>query len=236
MSAGNIASDIQSLAPGKVIDLFVVDATKYGQGILRYHSGTNSLETDIIWQGNTYTRFPVEITGFEKSGKGVSPRPQLTFSKVGPGQILATLLRQYNYFMGCKVTRKRTLAKYLDAANFPGGVNPLADPNSYFMDEIFYVDRMAEDSPEGLQLELAAATDIAGVAIPRRQIVANLCPTLYRSAECGYSGGAVAKADDTPTALLAEDVCGKRPTSCKLRFGANAQLPYGGFASAGLLT
>ena len=32
---------------------------------------------------------------------------------------------------------------------------------------------------------------------------------------------------------LADDVCGKRLTSCKARFGENAQLPFGAFPTAG---
>ena len=33
---------------------------------------------------------------------------------------------------------------------------------------------------------------------------------------------------------LAEDVCGKRVASCKLRFGDNGELPFGSFPGAGL--
>jgi lambda family phage minor tail protein L len=67
--------------------------------------------------------------------------------------------------------------------------------------------------------------------LPRRIITQNYCQWKYRSSECGYTGGAVAKVDDTPTSNLNEDVCGKRVSSCQLRF-VNQSLPFGGFPGA----
>jgi len=34
---------------------------------------------------------------------------------------------------------------------------------------------------------------------------------------------------------LAQDVCGKRVSSCEVRFGTNAELPFGGFPAAALI-
>jgi lambda family phage minor tail protein L len=44
----------------------------------------------------------------------------------------------------------------------------------------------------------------------------------------------VADANDAATSDSTKDVCGKRLTSCKLRFGQNNPLPYGGFPAAAL--
>ncbi|WP_370450709.1 hypothetical protein [Corallococcus sp. CA047B] len=41
----------------------------------------------------------------------------------------------------------------------------------------------------------------------------------YRGEGCGYAGPPAAKLDDTPTSSAAEDRCGKRLASCKLRSG-----------------
>lgn len=71
--------------------------------------------------------------------------------------------------------------------------------------------------------------------LPRRQCVQNVCPWQYRSAECGYTGGAVADKNDQATTDVAQDRCGKRLTSCRLRFGAFAELPFGGFPGCGLV-
>ena len=39
--------------------------------------------------------------------------------------------------------------------------------------------------------------------------------------------------NDNVESSLANDRCGKRVSSCKLRFGANNALPFGSFPSAG---
>jgi lambda family phage minor tail protein L len=112
-------------------------------------------------------------------------------------------------------------------------VNPTADPDAHFADEIWFVNRKAEENAVFIDFELATASDVSGAKIPRRQCIANVCTWQYRGAECGYAGGAVADINDVPTAVLASDQCGKRLASCKLRFGAFAKLPYGGFPAAG---
>jgi lambda family phage minor tail protein L len=48
-------------------------------------------------------------------------------------------------------------------------------------------------------------------------------------AYCGYNGPAVADSDDVATDDPARDQCGGRVRSCKLRFGQDKPLPYGGF-------
>lgn len=228
----SIASDIQKLAPGALVELFELDATAIGgTGIDRFHAGANGLGGDVVWQGNTYTRFPLEAEGFDLTSSGQSPRPRLRVANIGG--VFAALAAELDGLVNAKVTRKRTFSRYLDAVNFPGGVNPEADPNAGFDDEVYYIDRKSENKIY-VEFELSAACDLAGVQLPRRQVIANVCIWKYRGGECGYAGGAVALANDQPTTDIALDRCGKRVTSCKLRFGSNAELPYGGFPATGL--
>ena len=88
---------------------------------------------------------------------------------------------------------------------------------------------------EVVEFELAASFDLEGVALPRRQIVQNVCPWTYRGAECGYTGLSYFNGNDAAVTSAAQDACGKRLSSCKKRFGANAELPFGGFPAAGLI-
>jgi lambda family phage minor tail protein L len=75
-------------------------------------------------------------------------------------------------------------------ANFPGGVSPYSpDPTAEFPREIYYVDRKTIENREVVEFELAAAFDLAGVSAPKRQCIANICQWIYKSTECGYSGG-----------------------------------------------
>ena len=113
--------------------------------------------------------------------------------------------------------------------------NPTADPQACLPDDVFYVSQKVNENPNIVEFELAPATDLQGVMLPARQIIANYCTHIYRGEECGYAGGACAKADDTPTTDLALDRCGKKLSSCKKRFGENGDLPFGGFIGAGLV-
>jgi len=228
-----IRTDIQKLAPGAIVELFEVDLTPFGGGLLRFHAGTNGLLQNLTWQGNVYTAFPVQASGFDFNGQGQVARPKLIVANV-VGAITALVL-QYQDIVGAKVTRRRTLAKYLDAVNFPGGTNPSADPTAEFPLDVFYVDRKSAETNEVVEFELAPAMDLTGVMLPRRQIIQNICIWGYRSSECGYTGTVYFNTNDQPVATLAQDVCGKRLSSCRARFGQFAELPYGGMPAAGLL-
>lgn len=227
-----IRADIQKLAPGAIVELFELDLTSFGGTVLRFHAGTNELMGNVVWQGNTYTAFPVQATGFDFNGNGQQVRPKLLAANVA-GSITALVL-QYDDIVGAKLTRHRTLVKYLDAVNFTGGVNPSADPTAEFPLDVYYVDRKSAENNALVEFELAPAMDVTGVKLPRRQIIQNVCPWAYRGAECGWTGTTYYDASDTAT-TLANDVCGKRLSSCKVRFGQYAELPFGGFPAAGLL-
>jgi lambda family phage minor tail protein L len=227
-----IAADIQTLNPGSIVELFVLDATALGGTINRFHSGVNELSANVVWKANSYSPLPLKAEGFERTGQGLIPRPTLTISNISG--LIATLIQTYDDLIGAKLTRERTMIKYLDAVNFGSG-NPDADPSVFFPDEVYFVNQKISENKAVVEFELSAAWDVHGVKLPRRQILQNICPWVYRSAECSYAGGAVAELDDTPTAILDDDECGKRIASCKLRFGANGLLPFGGFPGSGLI-
>ncbi len=227
-----IRSEIQKLVPSAVIELFVLDLSLFSQGSVYFHAGTNSLQQRLTWQGKTYDAFPIQVEGFEFNGNGQIPRPKLKVANV-TGAITAIVLI-YQDLVGAKITRKRTLAKYLDAVNFPGGVNPTADPTAEFADDIYYIDRKSRETRDVIEFELAASFDLEGVNLPRRQIVQNVCPWRYRSSECGYTGASYFDANDQSVPISTQDICGKRLSSCQARFGQNAELPFGGFPAAGL--
>ncbi len=228
-----IQQDLQGLAGGSLVELFELDATNIGGTLLRFHNGKNGLGNDVVWNGNTYTAFPIEAEGFEFSGRGQLPRPVLRVANVTG--LLGALVRSYQDLVGSKLTRKRTLVKYLDAVNFPGGVNASADPSAALPDDVYFIDRKASENKVLIEFELAAAFDVAGVQLPRRFVVQNVCPWAYRGGECGYTGTAYFDRLDAPVGTLEADVCGKRLGSCKIRFGEYAELPFGGFPAAGLV-
>jgi len=232
MTTANIYNEIQQLAPSAVIELFVLDATNVGGQILRFHAGTNHIRGNIIWQAQHYLAFPIQVSGFELKANGGLPRPKIIIAN--PNGMITTLLLQTDDLLGAVLTRKRTHAKYLDTANFPKG-NVTADPQAAYADDVFFIDRKVNENREFIEFELAAALDLQGVKLPRRQIIQNLCTWHYRGAECGYNGHKYFLVDDTPTKYREQDRCGKRLSSCQQRFGEHAELPYGGFPAAGLI-
>jgi lambda family phage minor tail protein L len=131
----SITSEIQKLEPSAIIELFVLDASAFGGDVLRFHAGTNGLRQNLVWQGNTYTAFPVQASGFDMSGNGQLPRPKLQVANITGA--ISLLVLTYDDMLGAKITRKRTLVKYLDAVNFPGGTNPTADSTAEFADDVF---------------------------------------------------------------------------------------------------
>jgi lambda family phage minor tail protein L len=231
--SAKISSELQKLAPSSVIELFQLDATNFGGEIYYFHAGTNGLKDELVWQNNTYFPFPIKINGFEFSGKGQLPRPTMSVSNVT--SIITTLVLEFDDLLGAKITRKRTMAKYLDAVNFAGGVNPNADSTAEFPDDVYFIERKVNENRESVEFELAASFDVEGVQLPRRQIIQNICPWKYRGAECGYAGTAYFDINDVSVPVIGQDVCGKRLNSCEIRFGATNELPYGGFVAAGLV-
>lgn len=209
----SVATDVSQLAPLEVVEMFVFDATGIGGGdILYWHPGTTVSDNAIVWQGTEYQPFPVIADGFEMTAEGKLPRPTLKVSNIGG--LIGNFLRGADDALGAKVTRKRTLGKYLDAVNFPGG-NPNADPNAAFPDEIWFVARKVTENPIYVEIELAVPFDVEGIMLPRRQVIAGTCQWVYRSVECTYSGPPVLNDPVYPGV----DKCSKSLTACRLRFG-----------------
>ena len=126
MSTAPIITDLQKINPSAIIELFTLttDATLHGSAqTYRFHNGTSlNANGDIIWAGNQYLKMPIQAEGFAFQ-KGQLPRPTLTISNA-LGTITAILLNVNqvttgNDLTGATVTRIRTLARYLDAVNFP---------------------------------------------------------------------------------------------------------------------
>jgi len=225
-----IQEQLQSLEPSAIIELFELELTQAVNGIDQtyyYHAGTNELIADIVFAGKTYSAYPIEADGFEVTSKGTLPRPSMRIANAN--NAISALLVLYNPLQA-KVTRIRTCKKFLDAVNFSGG-NATADPTAKFEDEIWYIDRVANENPQLVEFELTSKLDLTNLALPRRQVLEH-CPWKYRGAECGYRGTRYFDLNDQATSA-ANDQCAKRYTSCAKRF-LTGKLPFGGFPGARL--
>lgn len=265
-----LAEQLQALAPTAIIDLFDIKLTLERNGVddtLRYHAGKNGLISDIVFDGKTYPAAPVEIDGFEFTGKGTLPRPTLRVANVNGA--ISSLLALYNP-LGARVRRIRTFAKFLDTVNFAtnpsffpeeGSIsspfvgpiapfatqqgdtlialttNDTADPDAKMV-ETWYIDRVASENLQLVEFELTAKLDLTNLQLPRRTVT-EFCQWEYRERECPYRGKQYFDINDQRVSSADQDVCGKRLSSCKLRFpnGKSSRsnaLPFGGFPGARL--
>jgi len=178
MSSAAIVSNLQNTNPSAIIELFTLalDNSLHGATtVYRFHAGSSLKDNgELVWAGNTYQRFPIQAEGFAFR-KGMLPRPTLTVSNA-LGTITAILAAVNattagNDLTGATVTRIRTLAKFIDAVNFPSNVNPYGtpDPTAEFPQEIYKIDRKSAENREVVQFELASVLDIAGIRAPQRQ-------------------------------------------------------------------
>lgn len=218
-----IQSDVQKLEPGHIVTLLEVDLTNMGGDVYRLHSHMQAGQ--IMWQGNIYDPWPYEADGFAMSDSG-SASPRLRLANIDG--LISSLCILYDDIIGAQVTRHKTLAKYLDGM-------PDADPNEHFPIERWIVEQKFSETNESVEFELSNALNFDGIQLPRRLVLYGTCQWKYRSAECEYVGPPVADQFDNPTDDPEKDQCGLRLQSCKLRFGENEPLPYGGFPAAGII-
>ena len=240
-----VHEQLQSLEPSAIIELFELELTKTVNGIdqtYRFHAGTNDLVANIVFNEQTYSAYPIEVDGFELTSKGTLPRPSMRISNADSA--ISALIAQFNP-LHAKVTRIRTCKKFLDAVNFTGGTNATADPTAKFNDEIWYIDRIATENLQLVEFELTSKLDLTNLQLPRRKVLEH-CPWVYRGqmpdanqlqqgGECGYRGTRHFDINDNPVTSEADDVCGKRFSSCALRF-VDEQLPFGGFTGSRIQT
>ena len=187
-------SELQKINPNSIIELFeleLVEGLHYATGnptnvptIFRFHSGGNiDTYADIVWQSNTYEKLPIEASGYEYTGKGQIPRPQLTMSNLGgitrSGSvirvtdllILTNLVTPHNDLLDAKLTKRTITADALDASNFTGNTNPFGTPSSNeFPKEIYFIDRKIQESRDAVSFELVSRLDMQNKRIPARQV------------------------------------------------------------------
>ena len=258
MTNAAIANAIQEIAPGALIELYQLELNVAQHGIEEtyyFHAGTSmNNNSELIWNGQPYMALPIEVEGFEYNGQGTLPRPKLRISNI-LGTITVLILTLPEGLEGAKLTRIRTLARFIDSANFSGYLlaednfaflyedntfifqetdSPFGtpDPTAEFPREIYFVDRKSAENRDVVEFELASAFDMAGIRAPKRQCITR-CQWVYRSPECSYTGTNYFNASDEPVGNANQDVCGKRVDSCKARFGANSELPHGGYVGIG---
>lgn len=245
MANSPILEQLQKLEAGAKVRLIEVDCTSFGGSVLRFHNYNVDYtpaellkfqqdQVDeippkkIVWQGNEYSTWPYLFEGIEWDGTGKTPQPTLDVANVD-GSISAMCLVLQNLF-GAKVTEHITFQQYL-----PDGDDP--DDTMEFT-QTWFITRKTGENQSAVSFELSSPADFTGVQLPRRQIY-SVCHWAmngaYRGPDCGYTGVAYFTDKGVPTDNPALDQCGGLCLDCKLRFGAQNPLPFGGFIASSLI-
>ena len=131
-------SELQQTNPSAIIDLYeleLVEGLHYATGnplgietVYRWHSGVaQNSQGELVFNSNTYSQMPIEAEGFDYKGssqKSSLPRPTLRISNLlsTVSTILAEIngITPHNDLIGAKVTRFRTMAKFISSTNLSG--------------------------------------------------------------------------------------------------------------------
>lgn len=227
-----IQQEIQKLDTDPYVELYELDLSKYGEGIFRWSPNVLPNGNNIVFGGNTYLPMDLKAEGFEWNGRGKPPTPTLSL----PGTLLSFigLMNDYNDLRGCPLTRIRTFLRFLDGQTSPNSAQ-------IFAKDVYKIDRVTSKNKYIITFELTSIIDQQGTSLPTRTVAADYCPWIYRKHSsgsftyhptdraCPYQGSSYFRADNTVTTNPAEDSCAKTVSACKLRFGQNSVLPFGGF-------
>ncbi len=218
---------------GVYVELYTIDLTSVG-GDFRYWTPSHpDGDTPIVWNGHSYTHVDIQIEGFSKVTSGSLPRPQVGISNAF--NVVGALAAIYGDLIGCSITRTKTLYEFLDD-------QPGADNTQYWPLEIYRVERKVLQNKNKVIFELSSPIDSPNMRLPRCLMSRDVCLLRYRRYEggafvydratCPYEGSNYYDKNGNQTSAQ-KDVCGKKVSDCKLRFGASSTLPFGGFPGLG---
>ena len=190
-----IGKSLIELEPSAILELyelyFDVEQEPY-----RFHSGTNNLLKNIVWNGNEYSASAIEVEGFEANLMGRLPRPKVTVANVD--YTISNILRDYSDFRNGKFIRIRLFLKHLDGINFDEGENPFGtpDPLSYISQERYLISQKIIENKQIIQFELITPFDLQSLETATRAIYGRYCYWQYRGAGCGYQGDLICQEND----------------------------------------
>ncbi len=226
-----IQEEVQRLEQDAIVTFCVIDATSIGGGIFRF---THPRNGTITFGGHSYIPIDFETEGFEVRAEGEPSTPKITVQTTD--SFVPAFVETLDDGRGAIFTRYRTYRMFLDDGSDP-------DTSQIFPAEIYYIERKSKDDrTEGvIEWELSSVLDQEGMMFPTRQVVRGYCDYLYRRrvggawvpGTCPYADSRYFTRSGVSTGSPENDVCGKKLSDCKVRFGENGVLPYRGFPGVG---
>ncbi|EKU98049.1 lambda-like phage minor tail protein L [Leptolyngbya sp. PCC 7375] len=209
---------IQELSQDTFIDLFEVSGYNPESPFDKFRFANH---VGVQFGGKAYQPLACSIETIEYTSEGQQPEVGLTVSD--NGGIITDLILLYNNMEGAAVKVVRTQARYLDG-------QPQADPTAILAEADFIIIRRDQHTPgDAITFTLSNPIEVDGAKLPGR-ICLRTCIWVYRDPDtCGYTGSTRFTLSNQRTLNPALDKCAKSITACRLRFGNNAVLPFGGY-------
>lgn len=202
-SIKKIQSESSRLETSALITLFEIDLSLAleNQGLLDdtiekffyFHASNKLISTSITSRGKEYILCPIEATDFEVTSQGVLPTPKMRITVSEQGipllALLKTKIKILGDLVGCKVTRRRTFARFLPNNNFNDQNRPQTqeiDELSELPPDIWFINRKSNENKNIIEYELNSKLDLENLQIPRRTMIAKRCNNNYRGEGCVY--------------------------------------------------
>jgi len=228
----NIASDVQNLAVGNIVTLYELDLEAIGSATILYftHSINNDY-TPVFFNAREYTPIHMQTSGWQVTGTETLPRPKMVVSNVL--LTFASYINTFDDLVGARLTRRRTLEKYLDG-------KPEANPNAEFAPDIYKIRSLPQKTKMMAEFELTPYMDYEGIKVPKRQILRDYCRQTYRKYNTDTSAFDYTKSTCPYTSIYKytrlgiyttdnlQDSCGKELGDCEMRYcGVKALVSLG---------
>lgn len=134
-------------------------------GTLNIEGTTGIVYNPVVFGGNLYTPFPIEIKGYSQSADAAPARPTLSLANVN--KVFGMLSFQYGDLIGAKVTYYRTFQDYLNLPTAKSAA-PLK----------FTIARKSVHNMNIISYELRSPLDKERAKLPKRQMLKRDFPGL----------------------------------------------------------
>lgn len=158
----------QSTVPA-YIELFEIDCTTIPgvSNVFRFTpmvNVTNIANGGVVFNGQTYLPFPIEITGISFNADEAPARPKLSISNIN--KVMGTLSFTLQDIIGAKVIYTRTFEPYLNGGSI--SAPPLK----------FFIAKKITHNLHALSFELRSPLDKERAYLPKRQMLKKDFPGL----------------------------------------------------------
>ena len=176
-----INKEIQRQDPGSaLIELYEVEYAP--NSFARFYAGLDDDDTPVKFRTEagvevSYTAVPLQAEGFDITTDGSHSRPEISIGNMG--NILTNAIggNSLESLTGKRLTKRTTLEKYL-VGNIGDSGN--GNPPTEFPKTVYIIDRLKTRNILQVTYELAAPFDLAGIQLPKRQVIGGSCPFKYK--------------------------------------------------------